>query len=510
MPISWRILIDWDGDGSYAHDESTRVTGLRIERGRRDQFGAFEAGKATLWLENNDRRFDPYYAASPLHPHVLPRRGIIIQAGSDTTAATIGVDASDDVAVSADESLSYGTGAWQFLFGGRIEDIEPSGPKGSRVVCLTAYDGLRDLAAAKVAVALQQDIQTHNAVAAVLDAAGWPAGARVLDASSDTMSYWWTEPDTHAKAAADQLAAGEYGAFFISRAGDARFINRANYTADTAAGSLDEDILIDLQLTAPWASVANDVRVRCYPTTLASLADLWILRDYGVQVTAGSSRTIWVEYTDAYNARCAADGVLDPVATTDYQANTLPSGAGTDMTASMTVTASIYDTWAKLVVANTHGSTDFYITLLKIRGEAITRQAVTLIQEDATSQAAYGRRQITLDLLTQQSVDTAESLAEQLLAFLAEPTPSVTVRLDNRIDDLLAYDLCDLLAFTSPEYSLTATMRVDTISLWTGSTMQDLKGEFVLNPAHTQGMAPPWLLETTGRGELGQTTYLGW
>ncbi len=92
MTLSWSIQFDWDNDESYAHDEEARVTAVLIERGRSDQFSDFLTGKAVLTLENNDRRFDPWYASSPIYPNVMPRRRVRLLAtyGAPTSPLFVG------------------------------------------------------------------------------------------------------------------------------------------------------------------------------------------------------------------------------------------------------------------------------------------------------------------------------------------------------------------------------------------------------------------------------------
>lgn len=395
------------------------------------------------------------------------------------------------------------------VFTGRIEEVEPTGHKGKRQMIITAYDGLRDLVDAEVAVALQASTEAGAAIGLVLDAADWPAGGdyRDLDSSSDTMSYWWVYAGTKAKSVIDKLAAGEYGAFFVSQAGKATFINRANYTTAAAAGALDQANIADFLMSTPWSSIYNDVQIRCYPTELAATGDIWKLTDKPL-IQAGETLTVWAEYKDSYGSRTAADNVLEPVATTDYTANTASGGGGDDMTASVSITTTIYDTLAQLEIENTHGANDLYMTLLKLRGDAVERTTALVRYEDSASQTVYGRRQLLLDYETQQSVNTIDSLAEAFLEFYVTPAPTVTLQLDNRLDDILSYELCDLVTFTSDEYNIYADMRLDQYRLWTGRTMQDLKAEWTLNPARTQDVA--WLLGDAGYSELGDTTTLGW
>lgn len=479
--LGWIIEFDWDNDDSFAHDESAYVTALSIERGRKGPFEPFAAGKCTLTLDNNTRRFDPWYTSSAIYPDVQPRRAVKVRC---TYSAT-----------------TYA------LFLGRIEDIEPTGHIGTRQVVITAYDGLRDLNAVDVQATLQTSIATDTALGLVLDDAGWPAGSRDLDAGNDTLGYWWTDGGELAAKSCNDLASSEYGAFFVSGDGLATFINRQNYATAASAGTLDEDDMADLLLANPWESLYNVVRVRCQPVVEESLATLWQLEDATVAVPPSTSIEIWAEYQDSNARACAATGVIAPVVTTDYTANTTAGGGGTDMTASMTVTANIYSTWAKLTVANTHASTPFYITLLKMRGQALSQVPTTIQRTDTTSQTTYGKRRLDIDLRWQQSVNVATDLANMLKAFYANPSASLTCALDNVFPDLLKYELCDHITVTVGAYSISHVMRLGGLTLNTGQTMQDLKGEFRLEPADQQNY---WLLGTAGASELGETTVLGY
>lgn len=49
-------------------------------RGRSSELDRFQAGRATITLANEDRRFDPSYASSPYYPNVVPMRRIRILA----------------------------------------------------------------------------------------------------------------------------------------------------------------------------------------------------------------------------------------------------------------------------------------------------------------------------------------------------------------------------------------------------------------------------------------------
>jgi len=57
-----------------------RVKGFTVHRGRADELSAFNAGQATITLNNEDRAFDPTYSGSPYWPNVVPMRRIRVRA----------------------------------------------------------------------------------------------------------------------------------------------------------------------------------------------------------------------------------------------------------------------------------------------------------------------------------------------------------------------------------------------------------------------------------------------
>ena len=483
MPtVTWLVEFDWANTGAYAANEAARTVGLRIERGGGGRFDAAPAGKAVITLENADRRFDPWYTASPLYPNVMPRRGVRIRAAYSGTTYDI--------------------------FTGRIEEIEPSTSGGTRRVAVTAYDGLRDLADAAASVALQTDVAVDAAVDLVLTDADWPAGSsyRDLDPSAEVLGYWWRDSEASAKDSLTELFQAEHGQFFITAAGKARFLSRMNTTMGEALATLDEDHIVDIRITTPWESVINDVRIDCCPVALADLGVIWTLSDDSFYLSAGAQAELWAEYQDANGRRCAATAVVTPVTVTDFTANTAADGSGTNLTADLTVSAEVYSTWAKLTLENT-GSTGFYVTLLQLRGEAIVQTPMTVRQEDATSQATYGRRQLRIATPWQQRVEMARDLALGLLNNYSEPLPPVTVVLRNRLPAMLSYELYDRITFTAPSYALQQLMQVSQITLATGMTMQELELELELEPAENQ---VSWLLGVAGKGELGVTTWCGY
>jgi hypothetical protein len=61
-------------------DVTSSLRGFTINRGRQYELGRFEAGTATVRLDNRTRAFDPTYATGPYYPNVLPMKKIRLSA----------------------------------------------------------------------------------------------------------------------------------------------------------------------------------------------------------------------------------------------------------------------------------------------------------------------------------------------------------------------------------------------------------------------------------------------
>lgn len=137
MPTTFTVQIDWDNDGSFA-TSGDDITAYVIEvptveigmATTRDRVAA--GGRATLVLNNEDKRFSPANTSGPYYGKLLPGRPVRIQ-------ATDGVD------------------IWT-LFTGVIRDIMPvPGALGGKRAVITCQDKIAQLQRAYVSLPVQRD-----------------------------------------------------------------------------------------------------------------------------------------------------------------------------------------------------------------------------------------------------------------------------------------------------------------------------------------------------------------
>jgi hypothetical protein len=233
------------------------VMSVSTRRGRNRILTNFEAGTATVTINDPDSDFNPQNTASPYYGKLLPLRKIRIYADTVLGATT------------------YRIG----LFSGYINSFDTSfyqGVQQTSTVTLQCTDGFRllnNVSTGTAPVAGCTAGQLSGArINSLLDFAGFPNSLRSIDVGDSTMQ---ADPGGNRGIlqAIQTVEQSEFGAFFISRQGEARFLDRTdvseladvsvrNYT-DVPTGSTDLtytnlDFAFDDQL------ILNDVTVTRY------------------------------------------------------------------------------------------------------------------------------------------------------------------------------------------------------------------------------------------------------
>lgn len=234
-------------------DITDQVMSVSTRRGRNRILSNFEAGTATVTINDPDSDFNPQNTSSPYYGKLLPLRKIRIWADTVVEGDTYRIA----------------------IFSGYINSFDTSfyqGVDSTSTVTLQCTDGFRLLNNVATGVASVPGCtagQLSGArVNALLDFAGFPNSMRSIDVGNSTMQV---DPGGNRGVlqAIQTVEQSEFGAFFMSRSGEARFLDRtavseaADFTArdfsDTGApGTLtysNLDFAFDDQL------ILNDVTV---------------------------------------------------------------------------------------------------------------------------------------------------------------------------------------------------------------------------------------------------------
>jgi hypothetical protein len=269
-------------------DVSDQVLKVSTRRGRNRILSNFEAGTATVVLNDPNSDFNPFNPASPYYTKLIPLRKIRIYAETPLDGDTV------EVNIFSGYITSYDTNFYQ-------------GTNETSTVTLQCVDGFRLLynvstgtAPIPGCVAGQLSGERINQL---LSFADWPGSMRVLDLGNSTMQV---DPGQQRSLlqAIQTVEQSEFGAFFMARSGKARFLDRNTvsqladitpryYSDNNAPGSLPYnsiDFAYDDQL------ILNDITVTRVGGTPQEVFDQDSIDTYFIK--SGQRTDILVE-TDA-------------------------------------------------------------------------------------------------------------------------------------------------------------------------------------------------------------------
>lgn len=215
----------------------------------------------------------------------------------------------------------------------------------------------------------------------------------------------------------DLMTAEMGGRFFVNRDGKFVFHNR------------HRDLLVDIVDTFTDAEydgiqpitgeVYNEVTVNFLPREVGGAGSvLFAYEGVPFAVQPGKTRKIRGRYRDPNNEDASIGGmdVINPVANTDYIANSQADGNGINRTNTLNLSFEIGGTSTDITIANP--STEIvYVTKLQVRGTPlITYKSQQVTTADAESIHRYGRSALPpIDGRFISDEEIAESYADQLL-----------------------------------------------------------------------------------------------
>lgn len=199
--------------GEVLEDVTAEVQDITVRRGRSRELERFQAGAATVALDNSQRKYDPAAgtAITPYGPGMRPRKEVQINSNGIT------------------------------IFSGVVDDWDLDySLQGNHVASVKVTDGFVFLA--------QQTIDPHTAtaqtsgerIAAILDRAeiAWPEGKRAIDTGvatlqADVIGGTADPKPVPALAYLQQVDTAEQGAFFVGSDGTLTFRSRQTLQVST-------------------------------------------------------------------------------------------------------------------------------------------------------------------------------------------------------------------------------------------------------------------------------------
>jgi hypothetical protein len=198
--------------GTLFFDVTDKVQSITIQRGKNRQLDQYDPGLANVVFNNNDRTFDPEFAASPFFGQVIPKRQIRIS--------------------SLDEVQFFGViDDWNLTY-------EPNGDSLASAACSDATTFFANQFLPARTNTVQQSGERVDEILS-LPEINWPADQREIQTGQMTLGADTIAEGTEALTYLRLIEASEPGSFFISKSGNAVFKDRL--TAATSEGVVFAD-----------------------------------------------------------------------------------------------------------------------------------------------------------------------------------------------------------------------------------------------------------------------------
>jgi len=408
---------------------------------------------------------------------------------------------------------------------GRLRAANPTpGAYGSRYVAVVSYDGMRALAETNVrAVAIQEDKTETELLTALLDSL--PSDAQPLkrdfDTGVDTYPYAFDGLGGGKTALSVVKDIAVSGFAMVYMQGDGTLCLRTRDTRASGASqfSFDDD-MTGLVTNASVDELTNNVQCVIYPRTVdASLVVIYSTTGVPLSVEAGDTLTLVVEYRSPTDDKELIGGtaVVNATATTDYLGNAALDGSGSNLTSDLAIVTTQSASSAELAITN-NGSATIYLVdsdgdpFLQLRGKGVYQESSQTFT--SLSSQPYGDKTLVINLAYQNSTGNAQSYANTVQA---QFNAAAAAQMEKIVFDGNSSDALLQQAFARNPNDIISVTETATGASSIEMVIQSVALDISSGPwiEATFGLAPSapfaqWLLGTTGRSELGETTILGW
>lgn len=487
----YRIEVDWNGDGDFTEtddDISADALSARTFRGREwesNLIGRSIAGTLSVELNNTDGKYSSLNAASPIYGDVVPGRR---------------------VRVSIDAPFSG------VLWTGFLTGLVPH-TGAMPGATLTAKGGFALLGAAsrKVSPAPLHNELTGTVVDAILDAAGWPAPDRDIDAGEVPVGHWALE-NKGALSALQEMEETEVGFLFEDLDFGIVFESRYARVSEhpVAVTSLSDAVgevmaYADVQQEEPLDKIYNIISADVQPAHAGDAGTvLWTQRETPFNLAAGES----VRYKATIpSGDLYADPWTTPVVGTDVTQTGVANGDIAILDVIKSAKSMLF------TVKNNHATTTASMTLVQARGTPmIADEPIGVESRDQTSIDTYGPSEFPLPSPYYLNSVYAQSSCDYFIGQYKDPRPILKVTLaaghiPSVLQQAIARNISDRINFQAlgvrTMLGVAQDFYIESISHKI-SRDAPLETVWQLSPA---GASTYWVL---GTSELGVSTYLAW
>ncbi len=459
MPFAtYDAAIDFNADGDFedAYENiSTDIKSVWFHRGKDPELERGETGTARITVKDTTGKYIP-------------------QNTSSTIVATYGgIYPARAVRVRATYTSTYD------LFNGYLDDVNPEPEKETIEAMLPCVDGFDQLARAKITLPIIQSGYSGGAsgiIVAALNAAGWPAAKRTIDAGqNDAYAAVFAEQES-ALGFLQKPEASEFGLMYIDRNGyfnwEDRYFRLSATRATTRQCTITDSEFVRIRPANSLKSVRNKIVVSAVPKAIdASESDIWTLPEKASSsnsptIAAGETKTYWAKFA-ASGGDANIAGSVQEVVSGDYAGDSLQGWVSGDRTSWLSLSSTIYAASAKVQVKNS-GSQALFLSQLRVRGKPYRDLAkVQIVQEDTSSQSVYQVREQETSLPYYVDANMMDGLSAHQLAQKKNPIPAFVVELingnDNLLIQILARDVSDRVNIQSTAWNISGDYYIDAV-----------------------------------------------
>jgi hypothetical protein len=320
-----------------------------------------------------------------------------------------------------------------------------------------------------------------------------------------------------ALAAAQKAVVSEFGYAYvkgnISEGGELVFEDRHQRVNSDPIFTLDGTEVFIQPIQRGFDLVYNLVKATANPREVGAAAETLYTLQNAIEIGPGVTYTITARYKDPDQraTRISGKDIVTPVISTDYKFGSSEGVGIEDKNADLTVTITKGANSSEVSLENTSGSSGF-VNLFRIRGTALRMYDPIQIEAvDATSQTAYGKRELSMNLPYQDSSLVAQDFADITLAnyknpqFFLNSVGVVGVQEGKLLAAALVLEpgsritLSDELGGIDNDYFVHSV----NFTILPNNTVKVFWSLVVASAGQS------WLLGSAGFSELGDTTILG-
>lgn len=431
------------------------------------------------------------------------------------------------------------SGVQYYKFFGRLSVIDPyAGKNRAMYTAVTAVDYMDDLARANLTGLSTVVNGFHSDIlGAVLR--GMTNKPNFVSMDAGTVQFPWglvggSSGVVNAMQECQRLTLSEFGYLYVKgdqlNGGHLHLENQLSRVGSTSKFTIIDAMqenpagVNPLEVVSDIADVINFVQATLHPrkvdgsvgSEVVLYSSLNASSTTPTKVAAGASVTVNAPYRDPnqtstmLSGQIAGTSMLQPVATTDYQANAAADGSGADLTGNISVAATFGSTGATLVVSN-NGGTDAYIRKLQVRGVGLyDYDQQSALASDAASRAKFNDKTLNVDLAYVSDPVVAQTIANTILNAWKNPfgfAKTVSFQCDTNTKLLAACSLevGDRITVGESVTGIAADFFIAGVR-WDMRPSAWITCTWLLSPASFVPVG--WRLGVAGASELGVTTTL--